>query len=472
MSINQLINISRRSFSALDGAMNATAQNVANIETEGYTRRRVTLQSISNVPQGLYSPPFGKIGTGGGVSVQQYERLRDGLLQKSGWEARSGLGGFDAQHRLLMAVEGVVGSSGPGSIPNLLSEFYSSWSALADQPDDQGARVALRGNANALAGTLNRLDSDLQKLGENALGELHTTVDRTNSLLKEVATLNDVVTSSVNRGTPDHAAMDRRDQVIDELSTLIPISVQTDRRDGYAIIAGGMALVEGTTSVPLSVINRDGEHAVRIGDTPYDLRARGAADGAIGSTLHHLNHTLPGTRQDLDKLAAALVMSTNSAHRDGYGLRGSTGNDFFHYDAGPPEVGITAATIRLSDAVQSDAANIAASGVDTANGFLDSSVAGAIAGMRNDTGMIDGQHAPEAFAISVISGIGAGVRNASSEASARQNVVEHLTAMEKGVSGVSLEEEMTNLIRFQQAYAASARVLNAAQEMMDTILRL
>jgi flagellar hook-associated protein 1 len=107
MSINQLINISRRSFSALDGAMNATAQNVANMETEGYTRRRVTLQSVSNVPQGLYTPPFGKVGTGGGVSVQEYERLRDGLLQKSGWEARSGLGGFDAQHRLLLAVEGV-----------------------------------------------------------------------------------------------------------------------------------------------------------------------------------------------------------------------------------------------------------------------------------------------------------------------------------------------------------------------------
>lgn len=472
MSINQLINISRRSFTALDGAMNATAQNVANLETEGYTRRRVTLQSVSNVPQGLYTPPFGRIGTGGGVSVQQYERLRDGLLQKSGWEARSGLGGFDAQHRLLTAVEGVVGNSGPGSVPNLLSEFYSSWSALADQPDDQGVRIALRGNAESLAGTLNRLDTDLQKLGENALGELHSSVNHTNSLLKEIATLNDVVSSSVNRGTPDHAAMDRRDQVIDELSALIPISVQTDRKDGYAIIAGGMALVEGTTSVPLTVIQRDGEHAVRIGDTPYDLRGNGPNDGTLGSTLHHLNQTLPGTRQDLDKLAAALVTSTNALHRDGYGLRGSTGNDFFQYEAGPPEIGITAATIRVSDAVRADAANIAASGLDTSNGFLDSDVAVAIAGLRNDNGLIDGQHAPEAFAISIISGIGAGVRNASSEASARQNVVEHLTAMEKGVSGVSLEEEMTSLIRFQQAYAASARVLNAAQEMMDTILRL
>jgi flagellar hook-associated protein 1 len=455
MSINQLISISRRSFVALDAAMNATA-----------------LGSVSNVPQGLYTPPFGKVGTGGGVSVQDYERLRDGLLQKSGWEARGSLGGYDAQHRLLLSVEGIVGSSGPGSITSLLSDYYSGWSALADNPDDQGVRLALRGHAESLAGTLNRMDADLQRLTENAAGELRSSVDHTNQLLKEMASLNDVVTASVNRGTPDLSAMDRRDLVADELASLLPISVQMDRPDGYTITVDGMTLVQGTTTVPLSVVEQDGDFAVRIGETPYTLRANGPTAGVLGSTLHHINTTLPATRDSLDQLVAAIVTGTNDVHRTGFGLRGTTDIDFFHYDAGPPETGLTAGTIRVSDAVRADATTISASTLDPTEGFLDGNIAQMIADHRKDNTFVDGRLAPEAFAISLISGIGAGVKQASHEASARQNVVDHLVAMEKGVSGVSLEEEMTNLIRFQQAYAASARVLNTAQEMMDTLLRL
>lgn len=472
MSINQLISISRRSFAALDGAMNATAQNVANIETEGYTRRRVTLKSDSLTVQGLYSPPFGKVGTGAGVSVQEYDRLRDTLLQKSAWEARGSLGGYDTQHRLLMAVEGIVGTTGEGSLPSLLSDFYGGWSKLVDHPDDHGARLALRSSAETLARTLNRMDADLHRLAESAAGELQTSVDKANELLREVASLNDLVTSARHRGTPDLSAEDRRDQVIDQLSSLIPINVQTGRADGMTITVDGMTVVQGISMVPLN-LTRDGDNfSVAIGDTPYKLRATDATSGVLGSTLHHLNSTLPQTRQTLDQLAGDLVRGTNATHASGFGANGSTGVNFFHHEPGPPEQGINASTIRVSDAVRADAGSIAASSLNPDDGFLDSEIARAIAGQRTDGTFIDGRMAPEAFVIALVSGIGAGVKQASAEASARSHVVDHLTAMEKGVSGVSLEEEMTNLIRFQQAYAASARVLNTAQEMMDTILRL
>jgi flagellar hook-associated protein 1 len=473
MSLNQLIGISRSSFVALDAAMNATAQNVANMETEGYTRRRVSLQSVNTLPQGLYSPPMGRVGTGAGVSVQEYERLRDTLLQKSAWEARGGLGGYDTQHRLMMAVEGIMGPTGEGSLSSLLGDFYSGWSRLADNPNDQGARLALRGSAETLAGTLNRLDSDIQRLTERATGELRNTVDDANELLREIADLNDIITGARNRGTPDLSAEDRRDAAVDRLASLLPISVQTDRADGFTITAEGMALVQGTKTVPLRVSSTDGGPlTVHFGDSPYTLRASGGPGGVIGSTLHHANNALPEIRQALDLLAADVVSATNSVHSSGYGSNGSTGINFFHYEAGPPPQGVSAATIRVSDHVRADAGYIAASSLDPSQGFLDGDIAQAIAEHRANDGLIDGRQAPEAFVISLMSGIGAAVKSASAEATSRGHVVDHLTAMENGVSGVSIEEEMTNMIRFQQAYAASARVLNTAQEMMDTILRM
>ncbi len=465
MSLNQLIRISGSAFRALDSAMNATAQNVANMETDGYTRRRVTLQSDSQVVQGMYAPPMNRRAGGAGVSVQEYERIRDNMLQRSAWEARSGLGGFSEQHRILSSIEGVLGATGDASLNRVLEDFYDGWSTLADHPTDSGVRLQVRSAGETVASTLNRLDASLASFAEETASELRSAVDSANNLLKEIASLNETIADARNQGAPDLSAEDRRDQLVDELSNFAPIRVQTERREAFTITIDGMTVVQGSTATELRIDTSEGTPAVSFGESSVTHRS-GAEHGRIGALLQTIHQTIPSTRSDLAQLAESVAEDLNAVHASGYGLDGSTGLDFFDFERGDEGF-----RIAVSDAIRASAGAIAASSGDPTDGYADSDVARAIAGLR--AGNEDNDYfSPATFFVDIVSGIGGQARRASSEASARDGVVSHLTALEKGVSGVNLEEEMTNLIRFQQAYAASARVLNTAQEMMDTLLRM
>ena len=133
MSISQLIEMSRRSFRTLDAAMNTVSQNIANVNTEGYTRRRVIMQADSLASPGIIMrTPLGAA-TGAGVSIQTYERVRDGLLAVAGWDARTSLGAAQEDQRLLGALEGIF-PVGEGSINDQLDSFWNAWADLADHP--------------------------------------------------------------------------------------------------------------------------------------------------------------------------------------------------------------------------------------------------------------------------------------------------------------------------------------------------
>ena len=468
MSLNNLVQISRGAFRVLDASMNATAQNVANMETDGYTRRRVTLQPESLNTRGLWSQSTNRNATGAGVSVADYERLRDTLLQKQTWQARAGLGASTEQHRLLSTVEGILGASGDTSLTTRIGVFFEGWSALADNPNSLELREDLRARAQDVVDVFNRLDGDLNALSGQVRGDLTSSIENANSLVREIAALNHGIHSARNQGAPDLAAEDRRDVLIDELSSMLPVDVQTDRVDGLTISVNGRALVQGSWGGSLEL---DGD-ALRIsganGSVALPLESRG---GTIGAQMATLTRTIPDTRASLDDIAAKLAEAVNFEHEQGYSRDGNTWIDapaFFHTDGD-----ITAGNIRLSDEIIADAGLIASTTVNpgdpASEGQMNNDVARSIARLR-DPGS-DGFSAERAFT-ALASRIGTGVKSSAVDASAQENVVGHLTSLERGVSGVDLEEEMTNLIRFQQAYAASARVLNAAQEMMDTLLRL
>ncbi len=224
-----------------------------------------------------------------------------------------------------------------------------------------------------------------------------------------------------------------------------------------------MSVVQGESVFELNLDTSGPTPRVFFGDSNVEYNAPPGDDGKLGAWLRMVNQTLPDTRQTLDAMTSALVTEVNALHSAGYGLDGGTGRDFF--DAGALSTG----SIRLSADVLADSQAIAASGDPAALG--DSSVALAIAGLRTEP-LIGGVDTIESFATNLVADIGAGVQKASLQAVGHAAVVDHLAGMEQGVSGVSLDEEMTNLIQYQQAFAASARVLDTAQQMFDTLLAL
>lgn len=463
MGINQLLEISRRSFRTFDAGMNTVAQNIANAETEGYHRRRLTLSSVDTGSPGLIMGAPGDTDRMGGVSISNYERVRDRLFESSARQAHTGLGGAEQESRILSGVESAFAVGTDGSLTNVLNDFWGAWSNVADNPTDSGAREALLGQAGTLSQTLNRLDGDFAKLRTETNQALSDGVNQINSLLSRVGELNGQIQKAQAAGSPNFSAEDERDQIVRQLAEFVPIQVQEDPPEGYTIALNGMTLVQGketqqleqTTTPYTGPDNYPAETVgLRIKDTTVDLASLDASDGKLGAWMEALNTDLPDVRNQLDALASDLVSTVNAEHQNAYDLNDNTGADFF--DAG----GTTAGTIQL-DAALTDPEDVAVSSAAGQPGNADAAL-----------NLLNGRDAIDNQAIDLLSEVGSRVNAANQRASAQSATLAQVDGMAKGVSGVSLDEEMTKMIEYQQSFSAAARVLQTAQQMMDTLLAM
>ena len=452
MSLNTLFSTARRSLLAHSAATAATSTNIANVETPGYTRRSARLASDPSARGGLVIT--GRAASGG-VAVAEYGRTRLGLLDDAARRGRTAAGGAGESARLLAGLEGALAPDGGDAFLGAVSSFFDAWGDVANAPTDGGARTALLAATDtlsrSLSGAAERLDASTRAV-QTHLGD---SVDRANGLLAEVASLNEAVRASRAQGADDLDALDRRDLALDELSGLGPFAVRNEADGTVTVTVAGMIGVQGGESnalrlaappeVPVASVFAEG--ATR----PLRL---GTEDGAIGAQTSLLANSIPGARAALDGLAADLVARVNAAHVGGAGLDGATGRTFFD------PAGTTATSLALSADLTGPGAIAAAAG---GAGPGDSATATAIGGLAEDVG---------GAAVRLLSGLGAEVRTARASATANEAVADYAGALRDGVTRVSLDEEMTDLIRHQQAYAASARVLQTAESLFDTLLAI
>lgn len=474
MSIHQLIEIARRSFRVQTAAMNVAGQNIANVNTEGYSRQRIGLQADSLANRGLHTQLGPGTVTGAGVSLQTFERLRDGLLVSAGWEARSMLGSADEEQRILSALEGLMASSEKGALQNVLGEFWNAWADLADHPTDEGVRLAVRSAGENLTLTLNRLSFGIKELADQTYEALAGGITDINKKIDEIARLNATIERARMTGAPDLAAEDKRDLLVKELSMFVPLRVQQEARGGYMVTINGMAVVQGDKTTHLTLSNTSGTPTVEFGTTGVVFKTDpGQNDGRLGAWLRTINTTLPDTTAKLDELARSLVAGVNALHAnpldDAGNPLGTPPVDFFEQPADIMDV--NASNIRLSAAVTADHTLIAPVEAFYDVGGKLISMASAIADLRT-TNLGSLSTTTESFTIDLASAIGQKIHQASSRAAGQSAVVDHLDAMANGVSAVSIDEELTNLIKYQQAYAAAARVLATTQVLFDELLEL
>lgn len=455
MSLSSLYSSARQSLLAFQAATNVTGQNIANAETPGYTRRRLEL-STSPVSRGgvLFHDPA--LGVGGGVSGTSLERVRSAILDRAVRTGQSGSAGAGASAQLLAGLEVQLAPDGGDALLGAVASFYDAWSAVADAPADGAPRHALLAAAGALTDQLHAAADRLDAFGRSAQAELGTSVEAANTILAEIASLNGALRSTDREGVPDLNAEDRRDALLDELAGYLPIQTRPEADGTITVSFGGMVGVQGTESLPLRLVAPPQAAAVEIRATgasrSLDLSA--TEGGVLGAHLGLVRDALPATRTALDALAADVVVGVNGVHRAGFGLDGSTGLDLFD------PAGTTAATIRLDPLFP---------GPDA----LAASVA------TGQTG--DGSHAAQlaslgaaayTSATGLLAGVGSRARASLTAAEANAAYADHAAALRDGVTKVSLDEEMTQLIRYQQAYAASARVLETANGLFDTLLAL
>jgi flagellar hook-associated protein 1 FlgK len=430
------LQVALRGVLAQQRALDVTAHNVANANTVGYSRQEAVLSTSQAFP----IPGQGQVGTG--VDVDTYRRVRDSFVDVQLRAQTMRKGYHDAVDDGLEQVELALREPSDTGLSALLTRYWSSWQDVVNAPENVATRQALVQNAASLADGFRTLVSQLQTYSTQADQNITLTLADLSAAGAQIADLNaSIVRDKLLSGGAPNDLLDDRDALLDRLSELANVT-WTENADGSIdVAAGGFALVTGQSSATAAALT--------------DLT--GLTSGKLAGLRDLRDTMLPGYRAELDAVAAALVTQTNAQHAAGYDLAGAAGGAFF--------TGADASDIAVSAALLANPTLVAAAGSpapgDTAN-------ARAIAALA-DVPLVAGATIDGAYS-QLVTKIGSDAREARRSLDGATVLADALLSRRDSISGVSLDEEMANLIRFQRGFQASSRALTAMDELIDVLV--
>jgi flagellar hook-associated protein 1 len=446
------LSIAVGALAAEQGALNVTSNNIANVNTPGYSRQVAVLNE---------APSIQDAGTsfGGGVTLEQFQSVRDELLQLRIYEETQQQGNSQTQLNTLTQIEGLFSDPTQG-VGGALSTFFSGLSQLSTNPTDANARQAVLTSANNLANSFHQAVSSLNSIGTGLDQAVPQTVGQINRLTSQIATLNGQVSQMQGLGKDPGTTQDQRDELIRQLSSLVNISVTQTEHGLTLTTANGVPLVVASKSYALQANANNSvlEHVYSAQGQDITSQITG---GQLGGTLQIRDQVIPQVQAQLDTLASQFATSFNTQHRAGFDTAGNPGQNFF-----TPPASTTGAAGSFSVAI-TDPSLIAASSDGSAgsNGNLEKLI-----GLQNQQ-LPSGANPMDMYSNLVLQ-VGNLGATAQSNASASDSSVQQLTDQRSSVSGVSLDEESTNMIRYQRAYEAGARVVTTVDSMFDTLMKM
>ncbi len=451
-SLNASLAIALSGLSAEQEALAATTNNVANVNTPGYTREVPVLVSSDPV---VVSP----LTLGTGVTLQNVESIRDPILESRIQQETQTQGQLSSLVAALQQTQ-VNFTSSTGDIGTAITNFFNSVNTLSTNPSDlslrQGVLTAAGNLATAFNATANNLTTQNQNLDQNVVQD----VGQINTLSQQIAQLNAQISNLENVGESAGSFIDQRTQAIDQLSSLVDVSVIPSDNSLTLTTASGAPLVAGQQSFQLTTaITPSGLHDVY--SQGNDITSA-IASGELGGTLQTRDQQIPAIQSQLDTLAAGLANAVNTVQAGGFDLNGNAGTDLFT----PPPAGGTGAAASLSVAI-TDPSLIAASsdGTPGSNGNAEALYA------LSSQAVISGQ-SPEDYYSGIVFNVGNATSNATAEQTASGLVLQQLNDQNSTISGVSLDEEAANMVTYQNAYAASAQVITAINDMMYAVINM
>jgi flagellar hook-associated protein FlgK len=439
-------------------ALDVTGQNIANVNTDGYSRQRADMQAIG----GSAVPAFYSKGTGigAGVKVEDVTRIRDAFLEGRGHTEAANSARLAAVADTYALVEQAFREPGDTGIQNLLAEMWGGWEDVANHPEDLGARQQVLEQLNTLAGGIRFSQSQLGSQWAETRENLAVLVEDVNATAKTVAQLNQAVQRALQTGLPANDLLDQRDLLVTKLADQVGATVRPKEDGVVDVIVGGISLVAGSTATAFEVTGSLDPDTVSL-DPPriitagggYAVRPGGTAQGQIQA----LNEIIPGYRAQLDAVAADLAASLNGVHVTGFDQAGNPGTDLLGPVPGP----VTAGNLTV---LISDASLVAASSIGPGTPNTDAGVAKELAALRKSTTGTDAQYRQ------MIVGLGVQAAVAERNLGIQQVITTQVDAARESVAGVNIDEEMTNMLSFQHGYSAAARLVTAIDEMLDVLI--
>jgi len=458
------IEIARKALQASQYGMDVTAHNIANANTPGYTRQRAILGTTEPFPAPYWNRPLiqGQLGTG--VQVKSIERVRDGYFDGQIRKENQSLGNWQVKEHALQQLETIFNEPSEASLLNMMGEFWNAWQQLSKNPESVSVRTALVETARMLTTTLNQLDAKMARLQDNLNEQLAVKVSDINDITARIASINKDVLRVRAYGAQPNDLMDERDQLIDQLSKIADVQVSELDNGVTLVYLNGRQLVSDYSSQKLQVVSNP------LNNGYYDVQW--STDGSnvtlYGGELKGLTGArdviVQKYRNDLDALANTLVTQVNILHQNGYGLDGNTGWEFFD------PANIKASNISLSSDLD-DPNHIAAASSWVAPGNPgDNTNALAIAQLKNALLMSAGTITMDDYYRSVVTNLGVESQEAARMVTNGKLYYDLIESHRQSVSGVSLDEEATNMIKYQRAYQAAARVITVFDDMLDVLI--
>lgn len=461
-SLSGILSVAKTGLLSHQLAMQVTGNNIANATTEGYSRQRAELVGATPLLM-----PEGLLGTG--VRVADITRARNELLDAGFRRETSLFNGFTVAGDALASVESVLAEPSELGLSGSLDAFWNAWSDLANDPTSSAARAVVVARGQQLVDHFNRTDASLDAIGSQLAQGLQTGVGEVNRLLGEIADVNGRVAAAMANGNSAPELADRRDALLDELSTFVSIDV-TPRANGLVGVSiNGMSVVEGTVRDTLSVSSTAGVWSVVNGNgTTLDIPA-----GSVGGTLDVLTDDFSAIRSELDTLAQGLVERVNGVHASGTNPLGATGVNFFD-DFGDPTT-VTAQNLVLDAAVLASSDAVVAGSPSGGGAYQPGAndIALALAGLRDETtgGILDGRSVNEAYR-DLAAGVGLATASAREAAESRGVLMSSASVRRESVYGVATDEELIKVVQFQAGYSAAARLVSVVDEMYQTLLNV
>jgi len=461
MAINRLVDIGKSALFTAQQAITVAGHNIANVNTPGYSRQEITL--AENRPENGFP---GQIGTG--VHAESIRRAFDSFVDAQVLASRERLGEFTASSNSLARLEPLFGDANNQGIGAGLNEFFGALQDVATNPSDLSARTVFLSKATALAGRLNQTAADLTAAQQSIDRQVSQTITDANRLTSQIADLNIKIAAAESQGQHANDLRDQRGVALASLGELIDVSSIEDSTGQLTVFAGrGQVLVDKERTYQLVGVPDPGNNSLLA--VHYDAGAGATTNlssviqsGKLKGLLDVRDQTISSLRVSLDTLASEVVTQVNQQHRAGFGLDGSTNVDFF------VPTGTTAGTMAVSlTNIRQIAASSTAIGVpgNNANAL-------ALAGLRNMDFASLGNVTFQEYYSTIAGSFGSTLQGVEANLEVQQILHEQLTSQRASISGVSMDEELANLLQYQRSFEAASRMIVIADEMFQTILSI
>ncbi|MCC2641806.1 MAG: flgK [Nitrospira sp.] len=459
--LNGLFGIGSNALATFQRALAVTGQNISNVNTPGYSRQEIILNE--SLPQ---NGQPGQIGTG--VEASEIRRSVDTFVEQQLLNSNERLGRFGASQNALSQIQTLFADSNDQGISASLNDFFKAWQDVATNPADLTTRTVLLSKADVVAKRLNQAAAQLSAQRTSLDGQIQNGIADINTLAAQIADLNSKIKLAEVSGQQANDLRDQRGRFLNDLSSLIDISSLEDASGQVTVFVGtGQVLVTQQKAFQLAGVSDNGNGGFL--DVRYDNGSGPNTDltsvissGRLKGLIDARDSTASGLQDSLDTLASQLVTQVNSRHSVGYGLDGSTAQDFFTASGTAASTIAVALTDRRQLAASSTAAGIPGNNVNAL----------AMAGLQKDQLSGLGNATFQSYYSAMAGSFGSTLQGAQRDLEGQEILHDQLQAHRAQVSGVSMDEELINLLKYQRAFEAASKLITTSDEMLQTILML